>query len=79
MADMITPNFSRAEMSYRCGCGIYEMDAEFIRMLQELRNQMQGSLSRFQVQEDMTVIMTGYQPQRIRKTVFTPCAKHLTF
>ncbi len=31
-------------MSYRYGCGIYEMDAEFMRMLQELRNQMQGPL-----------------------------------
>ena len=31
-------------MSCRCGCGIYEMDDEFMRMLQELRNQMNGPL-----------------------------------
>ena len=44
MLDMITPNFSRAEMACRCGCGIYEMDDEFMRMLQELRNEMNGPL-----------------------------------
>ena len=44
MADMITPNFSKSEMACRCGCGIFEMDDEFMRMLQELRNQMQGPL-----------------------------------
>ena len=44
MAAMITPNFSKSEMSCRCGCGSYEMDDEFMRMLQELRNQMQGPL-----------------------------------
>ena len=44
MADMITPNFSKSEMSCRCGCGIYEMEVDFMRMLQELRDQMQGPL-----------------------------------
>jgi len=41
MADMITPNFSRAEMRCKCGnCMRYDMDGEFMRMLQELRNQV---------------------------------------
>ena len=41
MVDMITPNFSRAEMRCRCGeCREDEMDSEFMRMLQELRNEM---------------------------------------
>ena len=44
MADMITPNFSRAEMSCRCGCGLDHMDEKFMRMLQELRNEMNGPL-----------------------------------
>ena len=44
MADMITPNFSKSVMSCRCRCGIYEMDDEFMRMLQELRKQMNGPL-----------------------------------
>ena len=44
MLDMITPNFSKSEMACRCGCGIYEMDDEFMRMLQELRNEMNGPL-----------------------------------
>ena len=40
MADMITPNFSRAEMSCRCGCGLDHMDEKFMRMLQQLRNEL---------------------------------------
>ena len=44
MAKMITPNFSVNEMACRCGCGTSEMDPEFMRMLQELRDQMQGPL-----------------------------------
>ena len=40
MASMITTNFSRSEMACRCGCGRDEMDEEFMRMLQELRNQI---------------------------------------
>ena len=44
MADMITPNFSRAEMSCRYGCGLDHMDEKFMRMLQELRNEMNGPL-----------------------------------
>ena len=44
MVDMITPNFSKSEMACRCGCGTYEMDDEFMRMLQELRNEMNGPL-----------------------------------
>ena len=39
MADMITPNFSVSEMSCRC-CGKEDMDSEFMRMLQELRNEV---------------------------------------
>ena len=39
MADMITPNFSKNEMSCRCGCGLYEMDEEFMRLLQILRDE----------------------------------------
>ena len=44
MADMITANFSVNKMACRCGCGTAEMDPEFMRMLQELRDHMQGSL-----------------------------------
>ena len=44
MADMITANFSVNEMACRCGCGTSEMDPEFMRMLQELRDQLQGPL-----------------------------------
>ena len=44
MLDMITPNFIKSEMACRRGCGIYEMDDEFMRMLQELRNEMNGPL-----------------------------------
>ena len=44
MADMITANFSVNKMACRCGCGTAEMDPEFMRMLQELRDQMQKSL-----------------------------------
>ena len=40
MADMITPNFSRAEMSCRCGCGLDHMDEKFMKMLQQLRNEL---------------------------------------
>ncbi len=40
MLDMITPNFSRAEMSCRCGCGLDHMDEQFMKMLQQLRNQL---------------------------------------
>ena len=40
MADMITPNFSAQEMSCKCGCGKHGMDEEFMRMLQELRNEV---------------------------------------
>ena len=44
MADMITANFSVKEMACRFGCGTSEMDPEFMRMLQELRDQMNGPL-----------------------------------
>ena len=40
MLDMITPNFSRAEMSCRCGCDLDHMDEQFMKMLQQLRNQL---------------------------------------
>ena len=45
MADMITPNYIANEMSCRCRCGIAETELEFMRMLQELKDQMQGPLS----------------------------------
>ena len=41
---MITPNFSVNEMTCKCGCGAHEMDEEFMRMLQTLRDEMQGPL-----------------------------------
>jgi len=44
MTAMITRNFSVSEMSCRCGCGLYEMDEEFMRLLQILRDEMQGPL-----------------------------------
>ena len=44
MAKMITPNFSVNEMTCKCGCGRHEMDGEFMRMLQTLRDEMQGPL-----------------------------------
>ena len=44
MVDMITPNFSVHEMACKCGCGRNEMDGEFMRMLQTLRDEMQGPL-----------------------------------
>jgi zinc D-Ala-D-Ala carboxypeptidase len=40
MLDMITPNFSRAEMQCKCGCGLSHMDDEFMRMLQLLRDKL---------------------------------------
>ena len=40
MADMITPNFSRAEMSCRCGSGLDHMDEHFMKMLQQLLNEL---------------------------------------
>ena len=40
MANMITPNFSRSEMACRCGSGHDEMDQEFMRMLQALRDEI---------------------------------------
>ena len=39
-AEMITPNFSRAEMSCRCGCGLDQMDEKFMRMLQQLLKEL---------------------------------------
>ena len=44
MADMITPNFSVSVMACRCGCGLYEMDEEFMRLHHILRDEMQGPL-----------------------------------
>ena len=44
MAKMITPNFSVNEIACKCGCGRHEMDGEFMRMLQTLRDEMQGPL-----------------------------------
>ena len=36
---LITPNFSSDEVQCRCGCGENEMDEEFMRMLQQLREE----------------------------------------
>ena len=44
MTAMITRNFSVSKMSCRCGCGPYEMDEEFMRLLHILRDEMQGPL-----------------------------------
>ena len=41
---MITKHLSVHEMACKCGCGAHEMDEEFIRMLQALREDMQGPL-----------------------------------
>jgi zinc D-Ala-D-Ala carboxypeptidase len=38
IAMMITKNFSVQEIACHCGCGTEEMDPEFMRMLQELRD-----------------------------------------
>ena len=40
MLDMLAPNFSRAEMACRCGCGLDHMDEKFMTMLQQLRNKL---------------------------------------
>lgn len=39
MVDMITANFAVTEMACHC-CGKADMDSEFMRMLQELRNEV---------------------------------------
>ena len=44
IADTITANFSVKDMACRFGCGTLEMATEFMWMLQELRDQMQGPL-----------------------------------
>jgi uncharacterized protein YcbK (DUF882 family) len=36
---LITPNFSTDEMQCHCGCGANEMDEEFMKMLQQLREE----------------------------------------
>jgi uncharacterized protein YcbK (DUF882 family) len=36
---LITPNFSVSEVQCQCGCGADDMDAEFMRMLQALREE----------------------------------------
>jgi zinc D-Ala-D-Ala carboxypeptidase len=36
---LITPNFSTSEVQCHCGCGENEMDDEFMRMLQQLREE----------------------------------------
>ena len=59
MADMITPNFSVNEMACRCGCGIAKTDPEFMLMLQELKDQMQGPL-RLCMTAGLTTTMIGY-------------------
>ena len=44
MVDMLTPNFSRAEMQCKCGCGLAHMDENFMKMLQSIRDKL-GPLS----------------------------------
>ena len=39
-AEMITPNFSKADMSCRSGCGLDHMDHQFMRMLQQMWNEL---------------------------------------
>ena len=40
MTDMISAHFSKTEMMCGCGdCGKYEMDSEFMRMLEEIRKE----------------------------------------
>ena len=36
---LVTKNFTTNELACHCGCGEDEMDTEFMRMLQELRDQ----------------------------------------
>jgi len=36
---LVTKNFTNSELMCHCGCGEEEMDSEFMRMLQELRDQ----------------------------------------
>jgi len=45
IAMMITKNFSVAEMECKCGCGSSDMDEEFMRQLQGIRDEMQRPLS----------------------------------
>ena len=40
MVEMLTPNFSRAEMECKCGCGLDNMDENFMKMLQQLRDKL---------------------------------------
>ena len=62
MAKMITPNFSVNEMTCKCGCGRHEMDGEFMRMLQTLRDEMQGPLkisSGFRCEDNNQMVSTN--------------------
>ena len=78
MADMITANFSVNEMACRCGCGTSEMDPEFMRMLQELRDQVQRPL-RVSSGRRCDHHNDRVSTTKIRKTEFTPSDKPLTF
>ena len=40
MVDMITPNFSQAEKSCRCWCCLDHLDEKFMKMLQQLKNEL---------------------------------------
>ena len=44
LAMMLTKNFSVAEMECHCGCGSCEMDPEFMRILQNIRDEMNRPL-----------------------------------
>ena len=41
---MITKNFSTGEMECHCGCGDADMDPDFMRQLQEIRDEMKRPL-----------------------------------
>ena len=61
MAEMITPNFSVNEMTCKCGFDRYEMDGEFMRMLQTLRDEMHGPLkvsSGFRCEDHNQIVST---------------------
>ena len=62
MAYIITANFSVNEMTCKCGCGRHEMDGEFMRMLQTLRDEMQGPLK----------VSSGFRCEEHNEMVSTP-------
>jgi zinc D-Ala-D-Ala carboxypeptidase len=45
MSEMLTKNFSKAEMACKCGCGLCNPDPEFMAMVQKVRDLCRFSLS----------------------------------